>query len=143
MREALGEQGPGEAAAHPAPDPGKFRTRRTCLFLDVDGTLTDLVPTPDDVRIGSDLIALLGRIHAQLEGALALVSGRPLAQLDRLFAPLRLPAAGIHGFERRGGSQEVYRPTLAAASLDAVREQLRTSAASRPGPSVLQQCTCR
>ena len=110
MREALNDRDPRGSTAHPAPDPGKFHTRRTCLFLDVDGTLADLAFTPDDVTIGSELIALLGRIHEQLEGALALVSGRPLAQLDRLFSPLRLPAAGIHGFERRSGSHVVYRP---------------------------------
>ncbi len=133
MREALDDRDPRGSTAHPAPDPGKFHTRRTCLFLDVDGTLADLAFTPDDVTIGSELIALLGRIHEQLEGALALVSGRPLAQLDRLFSPLRLPAAGIHGFERRSGSHVVYRPTLVADSLDAVRARLESAAASRPG----------
>lgn len=133
MREAATVRGSTGTAAHPAPDPRNFRTRHTCLFLDVDGTLADLAPTPDEVRIGSELIALLERIHGQLEGALALISGRPLAQLDRLFAPLRLPAAGIHGFERRGGTHVVFRPTLVAESLGAVRAQLADAASSRPG----------
>lgn len=99
------------AAIQPAPEPGNFKTTRTCLFLDVDGTLVDLMPHPDDVRIDPGLVNLLRRIHVQLEGALALISGRTLSRLDELFAPLRLPAAGIHGYERRCARQAIHRPT--------------------------------
>lgn len=71
------------------------------LFLDVDGTLLDIAPTPDSVVVPPDLVAALTRLYHHLGGALALVSGRPIAQLDELFAPLRLPAAGEHGAEWR------------------------------------------
>lgn len=72
-----------------------------CVFLDVDGTLLEFADTPDAVTVDASLIAVLGRMQTALDGALALVSGRPIEALDRLFAPLRLPSAGVHGLERR------------------------------------------
>ena len=71
------------------------------LFLDVDGTLLDLGPRPDAVTVPHGLREALTALHRRLGGALALVSGRAIADLDRIFAPLRLPAAGQHGAEFR------------------------------------------
>ncbi|KLD77390.1 trehalose-phosphatase [Xanthomonas hyacinthi] len=71
------------------------------LFLDVDGTLIEFADRPDGVHLLPEVREAIARISARLHGALALVSGRPLAQLDALFAPLRLPAAGLHGHELR------------------------------------------
>jgi trehalose 6-phosphate phosphatase len=71
------------------------------LFLDVDGTLIDLAPRPDLVVVPSALISGLASAANRLAGALALISGRPITELDRLFAPLRLRAAGVHGAELR------------------------------------------
>ncbi|MGA9794479.1 MAG: trehalose-phosphatase [Rhizomicrobium sp.] len=67
------------------------------LFLDLDGTLLDIAISPDAVLVPDSLAALLTRTRAWLKGALAIVSGRPLAQIDRLMAPLVLPCAGEHG----------------------------------------------
>jgi trehalose 6-phosphate phosphatase len=71
------------------------------LFLDVDGTLIDIAPTPSAVVVTDELKFLLERLHRRTSGALALVSGRAIADLDDLFAPLRLPVAGQHGAEWR------------------------------------------
>jgi trehalose 6-phosphate phosphatase len=71
------------------------------LFLDVDGTLLDLAPHPDAVEVPAGLVGVLAAADRRLDGALALVSGRPIAALDRLFAPLRLRASGVHGAEIR------------------------------------------
>lgn len=71
------------------------------LFLDVDGTLIEFEQDPEAVTLLPDVREAIGRISDRLEGAVALISGRPLAQLDRLFAPLQLPAAGLHGHEVR------------------------------------------
>lgn len=71
------------------------------LFLDFDGTLVDIAPRPEDVRVPPGLVDTLAELRHGLGGALALVSGRPIAQLDAFLAPLRLPAAGEHGGERR------------------------------------------
>ena len=71
------------------------------LFLDVDGTLLDLAPTPDAVEVPRILPGLLADLEQRLDGALALVSGRPIGELDRLFTPVRLRASGVHGAELR------------------------------------------
>lgn len=75
--------------------------RPWALFLDLDGTLAELMPHPDDVIIPTDTKSAVEELFGRLDGALAIVSGRPIAQIDRLFAPSVMPAAGLHGLERR------------------------------------------
>jgi trehalose 6-phosphate phosphatase len=67
------------------------------LFLDLDGTLLDIAASPDRVAVPPDLIRDLGNASAVLGGALAIVSGRMLSEIDALLSPLRLPAGGEHG----------------------------------------------
>jgi trehalose 6-phosphate phosphatase len=71
------------------------------LFLDVDGTLLDLADRPDDVVTPAGLVNALAKAERKLDGALALISGRRVEDLDRLFAPLRLRASGVHGAQVR------------------------------------------
>ena len=71
------------------------------LFLDFDGSLVELAATPDAVHVADDLLRLLEELETHLDGALAIVSGRPIAQLDDYLAPHRFPTAGLHGLERR------------------------------------------
>ncbi len=78
--------------------------RDWALFLDLDGTLLDCAPRPDAVIVPSSLRASLSSLVSALGGALAIISGRPIADLDRLLAPLNLPAAGQHGAEMRCGA---------------------------------------
>lgn len=78
-----------------------LKPQEIALFLDVDGTLLDLAAHPDAVAVPAKLIDCLATAERRLDGALALVSGRPIASLDRLFAPLRLRASGVHGAESR------------------------------------------
>jgi len=99
------------------------------LFLDFDGTLVDIVARPDLTRVSPQLVDLLGQIYRRLEGALAIVTGRPLADLDRLLAPLTLPAAGIHGIEHRGTTGQVESRCRAAIP-DDIRAQIAALAAS-------------
>lgn len=80
---------------------GKLNPRTIGLFLDVDGTLLDIAPRPEAVEVQPGLLDDLAAAERVLGGALALVSGRPIAELDRLFAPLRVAASGIHGAEMR------------------------------------------
>src|SRR5579859_7042660 len=79
----------------PTPD------RNWALFLDIDGTLLELAPTPSAVVVPPDLPGLLTRLARVLDGAVALITGRSLADVDALFAPLKLSAAGQHGAEIR------------------------------------------
>mgnify|MGYP001034907846 CR=1 FL=1 len=81
------------------PEPGA--DNGWALFLDVDGTLLDFAHHPDDVQVDARLHDDLGRLRARLHGALALLSGRPLSQLDALFDWKTHPASGLHGAELR------------------------------------------
>jgi trehalose 6-phosphate phosphatase len=85
------------------------------LFLDVDGTILDLAERPGDVVTPPGLVATLWRTERKLAGALALISGRPIDELDRLFEPLRLRASGVHGAEMR------FDPGLPPTSASAAR----------------------
>jgi trehalose 6-phosphate phosphatase len=76
-------------------------------FFDVDGTVAEIAETPDAVIVHSDTARVLARLHARSHGALALVSGRPIADIDRLLPGTRYPAAGQHGFERRSADGNV------------------------------------
>ncbi len=97
------------------------------LFLDFDGTLVALAETPEAVHVPRALVPLLGDLHDLLGGALAVVSGRQIDAIDRFLAPLRLPAAGEHGVQRRdadGRMQEQRAPDLRAV-LNAANELAR------------------
>lgn len=97
-----------------------------CLFLDVDGTLLDLAPRPVDVVVPLSLPENLRSAERRLNGALALVSGRSIENLDALFAPLRLRATGVHGAEMRfSPGERVRRDAAAALPADAWMELSR------------------
>ena len=80
------------------------------VFLDLDGTLLEIVEQPHLVQVPDWLSSLLVRTADRLDGALALLSGRPITELDSLLATSNLPAAGIHGLERRGRDGIIRRP---------------------------------
>ncbi len=74
----------------------EINRERDCLFLDIDGTLLDLMPTPDAVTVPAELLLHLKRLQQKLHGALGLISGRDFENIDKLF-PLSLPGAAVHG----------------------------------------------
>jgi trehalose 6-phosphate phosphatase len=89
----------------PVPDPA-----RTALFLDIDGTLTEHCPHPEGVVVAPGLADTLSDLSLRLDGAIAFVTGRNLAMVDRLFGALDVAAAGVYGLERRlagGAAAEV------------------------------------
>lgn len=110
-------------------------TRETgwALFLDVDGTLLDIAETPESVYVPDELKTLLLDLSLRLDGALALISGRSIDDLDRLFAPLRLCASGVHGCERREPDGRIMRPEVDPEALNVVREELQRFVALTPG----------
>ena len=93
----------------PLPAPPDLRVDEIALFLDVDGTLVEIEREPGAVHVPERLCWILAKLQEVGNGALALVSGRSLEQLDRLFSPLRLTAAGLHGLERRNLATGVVR----------------------------------
>ena len=115
-------------------------------FLDVDGTLIEIAARPESVCVPGSLITLLGDLYRRTGGACALVSGRQINDLDALFAPLRLPAAGVHGAEWRQDGGAIERLGALgenaagsgglAAELAEAREALRPLASAHPLISV-------
>jgi len=108
---------------------------RSAVFLDVDGTLLEIADRPDLVHVPSALPGLLRDLAQARAGALALVSGRPLHELDRLFRPWRGAAAGLHGIERRRADGTLAHRTdhAAAADLDRIRPRLAALASNASG----------
>lgn len=113
--------------------------QEAALFIDVDGTLLELAPRPELVRVPRHLCDLLHRLGQQRAGALALISGRPLADLDLLLRPWRGAAAGLHGAERRHADGDLApadagpQAAAAAAALDRLRPRLRAMASRSRG----------
>ena len=75
--------------------------RQCALLLDIDGTILDLAPAPQEVWVPAELRHTLSRLEDLTGGALALVSGRSLHDIDLIFSPLQLAAVGGHGAELR------------------------------------------
>ena len=95
--------GNDEAAPETVPVPRSLvpHLRETAILLDIDGTLLELMPTPREVWVPPGLAKTLNRLMVRTGGALALVSGRSLNDIDLLFAPDQFPSVGGHGAEMR------------------------------------------
>lgn len=103
------------------------------FFLDIDGTLLEYADRPGAVCVEGALASTLVRLHRATDGAMALISGRAVSDVDALFAPLVVPAAGQHGAERRSADGTHHRhPTLAEA-LRPAAEALAGFAGRHPG----------
>ncbi len=103
------------------------------LFLDADGTLFDIAESPNAVKVPQTLAATLAAANAWLGGALAIVSGRPIYQVDRLLSPLQLPSAGEHGaVVRTPGGALLHASDDCAVPLT-WRRQLRAAAGTWDG----------
>ena len=104
-----------------------------CLFLDVDGTLLELTDTPSQTAADPEIKSLLREVWERLGGAVALVSGRTIATLDQLFAPLKLPSAGLHGVERRKAGGAVQGASFVDSQLDGARAAIKALVDANPG----------
>lgn len=102
------------------------------FFFDIDGTLIDIAATPDAVVVPEGLPALLGRLTERTGGAMALLTGRDVATVDRLFAPVRLPVGAVHGALLRDASGGIIGDPPDPA-LAGVRNRLAAFVAAHPG----------
>lgn len=103
------------------------------LFLDVDGTLLEIAATPDAVKIPAALRNTLRLASARENGAVALISGRSISDLDRMFAPWHCPAAGLNGSERRSAQGSCTRPAIDTGLLQPARDILAMLQARHKG----------
>lgn len=133
MLSRIDRQAEGPARASAATLCDELQTGELAFFLDVDGTLLDIAPTPDAVVVDAGLLAMLRALLFASQGAVALVSGRSISVLDELFAPLILPCAGLHGFERRAANGTYVRKPLPHPELlSEARQQLAALVARVP-----------
>lgn len=113
------------------PSPQDLEGRDIALFLDIDGTLLEHQPHPEDVHVNGKLRSLLATVARTLGGAVAFVTGRNIAMVDRLFAPLHLPTAGLYGLEHRltpdGPVERADEPADLAAVADQLQHRFRST----------------
>jgi len=102
------------------------------FFLDIDGTLLDIAEKPHLVRIDDDLVGLLPTLRDAAGGALALISGRSIAEIDRLFGTSIFCAAGQHGAERRDAAGKMHRHRVPLAGIRKAQRRLGRMAARHP-----------
>jgi trehalose 6-phosphate phosphatase len=116
----------------PAPYSLVPHLRETAFLLDIDGTLLELMPTPRDVKVPPGLARTLKGLMERTAGALALVSGRSLPDIDRIFAPDQFPAIGGHGAEMRLSSGDAV-ASHALPLDDELKRRLAAIAQLSPG----------
>ena len=107
--------------------------RNSAFFLDIDGTLLEIAATPKAVHTARADCRLVAALYDKSDGALALVSGRSLGMIDELFSPLRLPAAGQHGVERRDARARVHRPSFRDDVFEGAARMIRAFAERHAG----------
>ena len=105
-------------------------------FFDLDGTLAEIKPYPDQVVVPKTILQLLHRLATRNAGALALISGRSMAELDGLTIPFRFPLAGVHGAERRDINGQTHIVRLAAGIEREAGALLQTALSKLPGTTL-------
>ena len=126
------QRGAGAARAAPRRRPPPLDAT-DALFLDIDGTLVDLAPAPDRVDVDPALRPMLASTSRVLDGALALITGRSIRDVDRLLPGLALPIAGQHGCERRSRDGAMHLHAGDPATLDRLRDLVAAFATRHPG----------
>ena len=112
----------------PAPPAGQI-----ALFLDFDGTLVGFADHPGDVRVPAELLALLDQLQRQTQGALAIVTGREIYEIDAFLKPLVLPVAGVHGLTRRDANGRVHRSPVRKNAVEKIVNSLDQFTDDREG----------
>lgn len=103
------------------------------FFFDIDGTLIEIADTPGAVQVDFALQRLIVSLYASADGAVALISGRPIVDIDRLFPMILLPAAGQHGVERRDAQGRVSYHAFPSQRLDWAHRQMTRAVEEHPG----------
>src|SRR4051812_76003 len=101
-------------------------------FFDIDGTLVDIAPSPSEIVVERELRALVCELFDATRGALALISGRSISDVDSIFRETRLPLAGQHGLERRSWKGDITRQQAQSHEIDFAREKLAAAIAAHP-----------
>lgn len=121
----------------PIPTPPPFDIHRHALFLDLDGTLLDIVERPHAVNVSPDLRQLLRQLSRAFSGAVAVVTGRTISDADQLLEGAIPFISGVHGYELQRG-QHITRDTAHAHQLNAARSDLRELLREQQSPALIE-----
>ena len=120
---------PDDAAPLDLPAP----SHEWAYFFDLDGTLVELAPLPSGVHGDMELRLLISALAIATRGAVAVITGRAIADIDRIFPDTRLPVAGQHGVERRTHGGDLRRHLFPMELLDEARRELQAVVTRHPG----------
>lgn len=107
-------------------------TPDVALFLDFDGTLVDIAASPGAVEVAPGLDSLIRQVARRLNGALAVITGRPILTIDKYLNGVVGAVAGVHGAERRTARGAVIHAETPTEAMDAARQTLSHFCASHP-----------
>lgn len=110
-----------------------FEIGATAFFFDFDGTLADIAPEPHLVRVEPEVLDSLALLHRHTGGAVAVVSGREIQQIDHFLSPLMLPAAGVHGVEIRGADGRLEREASDDQAVSEIRDVVEKFVSAHDG----------
>jgi trehalose 6-phosphate phosphatase len=108
--------------------------RQCAILLDIDGTILDIAPSPPQVWVPTGLRQSLSRLADLTGGAIALVSGRSINDIDLIFSPLQLPTIGVHGAEMRASADGDVQTRVAPLSKTLKR---KLASVAELGPGIL------
>jgi trehalose 6-phosphate phosphatase len=106
---------------------------RHAVFLDLDGTLVAIADRPSAVRMDAAMLHTIAALRRKTDHALAVVSGREIAVIDKLMHPLVLPVAGVHGLERRDSAGVLHMVATDASAFAAITNAIRQAIGAEPG----------
>ncbi len=104
---------------------------RFAIFLDLDGTIADIAERPEAVRIEPPILRILQLLQEKAQSALAVISGRDIAVIDKMLHPLVLPASGVHGLQRRDAAGVMRSQT--PPDISSIAHVLEKTLAAAPG----------
>lgn len=107
--------------------------KRDCLLLDFDGTLVEIVTRPEAVKIDAATVGALAVLYRRLQGAIAIVTGRSIGDIDWFLRPLVLPVAGVHGLTRRRATGDLISAPVDAIEVDRMARAIGTLVDANPG----------
>ena len=114
-------------------DASALTPQTLAVLLDFDGTLVGIADRPEAVELKAQTVETLARLEDALEGAIAIVSGRSIADIDRILGAPRFAVAGIHGLERRGSDGTLHADDYDLAALEDIAEVLGGFTREEPG----------
>ncbi|MDH3582171.1 MAG: trehalose-phosphatase [Hyphomicrobiales bacterium] len=112
---------------------------RTAIFLDFDGTLVEIAEHPSLVRLSPDTRRTLTQLYLALSGALAVITGREIGDVDRFLKPLHLPVGGVHGLKRRGADGVVCHALVNDRAISELSDRLHDAMADTEGLLIEQK----